>query len=145
MSSFKKIAAIALVLCVLVSAFAACALTPAGKLVGSWRDSTGITGYEFKKDNLCTITYANFSLPIIGTINGNFDGAYSVEKRDDGNNYVTIKYTLYSKTFEECYMFTVDGDTLTLVSVDSGESKTLMAYKPAESTVAQTQGATVAP
>lgn len=143
MSGFKKVAAIALVLCVLVGTFAACALTPAGKLVGSWRDSTGITGYEFKKDNLCTITYANFSLPILGTINGSFDGAYSVDKRDDGNHYVTIKYTLYSKTFEECYMFTVDGDTLTLVNVETGASKTLMAYTPAETTVAQNNEATV--
>lgn len=137
MSKIKKISAIALVLCVVVGVFAACSALPKKKLIGAWRDSTGTIGYEFKEDNLCTITYADVTVPILNfRYNGTIDGAYTVDKRDDGNYYVTITYTILSKSVSESYMFKVDGGVLTLTGVESGETKTLMAYNPENPTVA---------
>lgn len=144
MSKIKKISAIALVLCVVVGVFAACSALPKKKLIGAWRDSTGTIGYEFKEDNLCTITYADVTVPILNfRYNGTIDGAYTVDKRDDGNYYVTITYTILSKSVSESYMFKVDGGVLTLTGVESGETKTLMAYNPENPTVAD-QNATAA-
>lgn len=144
MSNFKRLTAIALVLCVFVGVFAACSFSPAGKLIGTWRDSTGTTGYEFKEDNLCVITLANTGISFVDQFT-NVDGAYTVEKRDDGNYYVVIKYTLYAKTITSEYMFTVKGDTLTLTDPSDGSSRTLMAYKleGTDNTVSQTNAATV--
>lgn len=146
MSKLKKVTAIALVMCVIVSLFAACAFTPEAKLIGAWRDSTGTVGYEFKEDNLCSITYADVTVPIINIrYNGTIDGAYTTEKKDDGTYYVTITYTIIAKSVTETYIFNVEGDVLTLTSPEDGTSKTLMAYtEPVATTVAPSAETTVA-
>lgn len=137
MKNFKRFSAVALVLCIIVGVFAACAFTPEAKLKGAWRDSTGTVGYEFKDNNICSITYADVTIPLVNIrYNGTVDGAYTTEKRDDGNYYVTITYTILAKSVSETYMFTVDGGVLTLVSPEDGSSKTLMAYEEVVTTTA---------
>ena len=60
----KKITAIALVLVLVVSLFAACSASPSKQILGAWRDSTGTVGYEFKEGNICSITYADVTVPV---------------------------------------------------------------------------------
>ena len=51
MKNVKRIAVIVLSVLVILSAFTACGgKSPDKLIIGSWRDSTGTTGYEFKED-----------------------------------------------------------------------------------------------
>ena len=82
MKSIKKILVIALSALLLLTVFTACSASPEKKLIGSWRDSTGMTGYEFKEDGKCVVTFADVKVPILNVnFNGAVDGVYSVAKR----------------------------------------------------------------
>lgn len=137
MKNIKKIVAVVLALLVVVTAFTACdlKLTQEQKLIGSWRDSTGTIGYEFKEGGRCLITYADFNIPFIGNINQTADGTYAVSKRDDGNYYLTITQTLLTSTMNDEYMFKVDGSSLTLTNLKDGKVTVLIAYAPEQETV----------
>ena len=139
MKNMKRLAAIGLVLCLVVTMFAACSASPQKKILGVWRDSTGTVGYEFKEDNICNITYADFTIPIVNIrYDGTVPGTYTITKRDDGNYYVQIKYTVISSQIVEDYMFKVDGDALTLTNVESNEQKTLIRQAQTQPTVSET-------
>lgn len=139
MKNMKRLAAIGLVLCLVVTMFAACSASPQKKILGVWRDSTGTVGYEFKEDNICNITYADFTIPIVNIrYDGTVPGTYTITKRDDGNYYVQIKYTVISSQIVEDYMFKVDGDALTLTNVESNEQKTLIRQAQTQPTVSDT-------
>lgn len=139
MKNMKRLAAIGLVLCLVVTMFAACSASPQKKILGVWRDSTGTVGYEFKEDNVCNITYADFTIPIVNIrYDGTVPGTYTITKRDDGNYYVQIKYTVISSQIVEDYMFKVDGDALTLTNVESNEQKTLIRQAQTQPTVSDT-------
>lgn len=139
MSKFKKISAVFLVLVVIAGVFAACSFSPESKLKGAWRDSTGTVGYEFKDNNICAITYADVTIPVINLrYNGTVDGAYTTEKKDDGTYYVTITYTIIAKSVTETFIFNVDGDTLVLTSPEDGTSKTFIRYVEPTTTSAAT-------
>ncbi len=146
MKHIKKILVIALAVLMVLTAFTACSATPEKQLLGSWRDSTGMTGYEFKEEGKCVITFADVKVPILNVnFNGAVDGVYSVAKRDDGNYYVTITYTVYAKSVTKDYMFTVNESALTLQDTTDNSVTVLMAYTaPADSTVAPTVDSTVA-
>ncbi len=146
MKHVKKILVIALATLMVLTVFTACSASPEKKLIGSWRDSTGMTGYEFKEEGKCVVTFADVKVPILNVnFNGAVDGVYSVEKRDDGNYYVTVTYTIYAKSVTKDYMFTVDESALTLQDTTDNSVTVLMAYEaPADSTVAPTAEATVA-
>lgn len=146
MKHIKKILVIALAALMVLTVFTACSASPEKKLIGSWRDSTGMTGYEFKEDGKCVVTFADVKVPILNVnFNGAVDGVYTVAKRDDGLYYVTVTYTIYAKSVTKDYMFTVEESALTLTDTDDNSVTVLMAYTaPADSTVAPTDGATVA-
>lgn len=130
MKNLKKILSVALAALLVLTIFSACSFSPAGKLIGAWRDSTGITGYEFMKDGKCIVTFADVTVPIINVdLNGDVDGVYTTEKREDGNYYVTITYTIYSMSVTKDYMFTVDGSSLTLTDTESGAVTVYIAYE----------------
>lgn len=129
MSKIKKISAIALVMLVVVSVFSACAFSPEAKLIGAWRDSTGNVGYEFKENNVCAITYVDFTIPFINMrITDDIQAAYTTEKKDDGNYYITLTYNVFAKNVTETYTFKVDGDVLTLTNPQDGSIKTFIRY-----------------
>lgn len=130
MKNIKKILIIALSVMLILSVFTACSASPEKKLLGSWRDSTGITGYEFKEDGKCVVTFADVTVPILNiNYNGSVDGVYTTQKRDDGNYYVTITYTIYSKSVTKDFMFVVEDSALTLTDTsDNGTVTVLMAY-----------------
>ena len=146
MKHIKKILVIALAALMVLTVFTACSASPEKKLLGSWRDSTGMTGYEFKEDGKCVVTFADVKVPILNVnFNGAVDGVYSVAKRDDGLYYVTITYTIYAKSVTKDYMFTVEDSALTLQDTEDNTVTVLMAYTaPADSTVAPSADATVA-
>lgn len=146
MKHIKKILVIALAALMVLTVFTACSASPEKKLIGSWRDSTGMTGYEFKEEGKCVVTFADVKVPILNVnFNGAVDGVYTVAKREDGNYYVTVTYTIYAKSVTKDYMFTVEESALTLTDTDDGTVTVLMAYTaPADSTVAPATDATVA-
>lgn len=146
MKHIKKILGIALAALMVLTVFTACSASPEKKLIGSWRDSTGMTGYEFKEDGKCVVTFADVKVPILNVnFNGAVDGVYSVAEREDGNYYVTVTYTIYAKSVTKDYMFTVEESALTLTDTTDNSVTVLMAYTaPADSTVAPTAEATVA-
>ena len=138
-NNLKRLAAIGLVLCLVVTMFAACSASPAKKLIGTWKDSTGLTGYTFNDNNVCKVFLATSSLGL--------DGSYTVDKRDDGNYYITIKYTvpIIGDTTVQ-YMFAVEGDTLTLTSLDESRTQTtFIRQTQTAQTAANNKDQTVAP
>ncbi len=96
--------------------------TDASALIGSWRDSTGMSGYEFKQNGIANITYVNFVVPVINMpIDGTVAGSYTVK-----DNQVTISSSIYSRTIKNTYTFAVEGNTLTLTDVEDGKVSTYM-------------------
>ena len=132
MKTVKKASALLLTLCLVVSVFTACSLlSPAGKLIGAWRDSTGTMGYEFKKDGIVAITYADVTIPIINIrYDGTVDGTYTVAKNESGAYVLTVNYTILSQTLSKSYYFDIDKSSLTLTDVDGGSQTVLMKYTP---------------
>ena len=131
MKHLKKLAVVLLALVMVVSVFAACdiKITPEQKILGAWRDSTGTMGYEFLENNACKITYADVKIPIINiTYDGTVDGTYSVSKDEAGLYHVTVIYTILSKSVTKDYIFSVDGNALTLTDTADSTTTTLLAY-----------------
>lgn len=86
-------------------------------LVGKWMDSSDMSGYTFKADGTVEITYVNFTVPVVNMpINGNFSGTYSV----DGDR-ITIRSSIYSRTVTNEYTYAVNGNNLTLTSIEDGK------------------------
>lgn len=90
------------------------ASTNAGDLIGKWTDGSEMSGYEFKEGGKVTITYVNFTVPVVNMpINGNYEGTYSVK-----GNKITVNATIYSKTVTNTYTFSVQNNVLTLTEAD---------------------------
>ena len=138
-NNLKRLAAIGLVLCLVVTMFAACSASPEKKLIGTWKDSTNLTGYTFNEKNVCKVFLATSSLGL--------DDSYTIDKRDDGNYYITIKYSvpIIGDTTVQ-YMFVIEGDTLTLTSLDNSRNQyTFFRQTDAAQTDANNKDQTVAP
>lgn len=115
MKNIKRILSVALVVFAILTLFTACGPTPQEQIVGTWKDSTGSTGYTFNENGTCSITYIDVNISILGfEYDGSIDGVYTIEKRADDNYYVTITYTVLSKSVTEDYMFVVEDAALTL-------------------------------
>lgn len=144
MKNVKRALALVLVSLFVLTCFAACGKSPEKAILGAWRDSTGSFGYEFKEGNTCVVTYMeDMIVPVIGTkINGSFDGIYTIEEAEDGTCYVTITYTIYSKSLTKKFMFKIDGSALTLTDMEDQTQTTLIAYQE-QTTAAETTSAPV--
>lgn len=137
MKNLKRILAVALTAILVMTLFTACVKTPEKQILGSWRDSTQTMGYEFKENNLVTVTFLDITVPIVNLpYKGTVEGTYQITKRDDGNYYVTITYTVFATSVTKDYMFKVDGAALTLTDVADGKQIVYMAYEEAQETVA---------
>ncbi len=125
-----SIISVALVLCIL----GACtSLMPQSKqLIGKWADSTGTCGYEFKDDGKVTLTFADFTIPVVNLdYTGTIDGVYTTSKDDSGNHHVVITYTLFTSSISSEYIYKVDKSSLTLTSVD-GSNTTILIKQQAD-------------
>ncbi len=121
MKKIVKLTALLLVALLAVGTLAACNLQPQSKqLVARWTDSNNLSGYDFHDDGTVDITYINFTIPIVNMpFNGNVSGSYTTEKVDDVN-YVTLNYTVFSKTIQKKYKYNIEESVLTLTDPDNG-------------------------
>lgn len=133
MKKIVKLTALLLVALLAVGTLAACNLQPQSKqLVARWTDSNNLSGYDFHDDGTVDITYINFTIPIVNMpFNGNVSGSYTTEKVDDVN-YVTLNYTVFSKTIQKKYKYSIEESVLTLTDPDNG-SQTIYIKHNAES------------
>lgn len=123
MKKIIRATAVLLVVLLAVGTLAACSLQPQSKqLVAKWTDSNNLSGYNFHDDGTVNITYINFTVPIVNMpFNGTIDGSYTTEKVD-GVNYVTLNYTIWSKTVQKKYQYEVKDSVLTLTDPDNGSA-----------------------
>lgn len=133
MKSAKRAAVVVLAVLVVLTAFAACGgKSPDKLIIGAWRDSTGTTGYEFREDGSCIITYADVVVPIINVrYTGETTGTYGITEHEDGSFNVKVTYTILSKSITKEYRFTVENSALTLTDIADGTQTVYMAYEPA--------------
>lgn len=105
------------------------------KILGKWRDSADMSGYEFFEDGTVEITYVNLTVPIINLpVNGTTKGVYTLE-----GDKLTTKFTIYSATIEDIFTVSINGNNLSLTSLEDLETTTYMrAKKEAETTTAKT-------
>ncbi len=98
-------------------------IAPSGNsdsLLGVWRDSANLSGYEFKEGEVVSITFVNFKIPVIDVpINGTFTGGYEVK---DG--VLSLTYYIYGKKISNSYTFEVSGNTLKLTDTETGNLST---------------------
>ena len=76
----------------------------ADELIGTWRDSYGLTEYQFQSGGKMKISALK-----VGPLKGSFNGTYST----DGDK-ITIRYRVLVKDVLNTYTFRIDGDTLYL-------------------------------
>ncbi len=98
-------------------------ITPSGDssaLLGVWRDSANLSGYEFKAGEVVSVTFVNINIPVIDVpINGTFTGGYEV---NDG--VLSLTYYIYGKKISNSYTFEISGNTLKLTDTESGKVST---------------------
>ncbi|NLP48350.1 MAG: DUF4923 family protein [Clostridiales bacterium] len=109
MKNIRCALSLILVLAFVMVGFTACNLTPQSKIVGKWKDSTGLVGYEFKDDN--TVKFSVLGVPVKGTYEMNV-----IDKT------VTLTGTVLVKSISQTYEYEIKGSQLTLTDVSSGES-----------------------
>lgn len=89
-------------------------------LLGVWRDSANLSGYEFKAGEVVSVTFVNIEIPVIDVpINGTFTGGYEV---NDG--ILSLTYYIYGKKISNSYTFEINGNTLKLTDTQSGKVST---------------------
>lgn len=128
----KKITAIVLALAVVVCCFAACAFTPEKKILGSWKDSTGVVALEFKEGGVCKISgNASAISSALSAISVDTEGTYTVMKDEATKEYhLTLNFTFLISIKLEYVITDISSDVLTLKSVDSGKTFSFVSYKP---------------
>lgn len=135
MKNVKRAVVIVLSVLVILSAFTACGgKSPEKLILGAWRDSTGITGYEFKEDGKCVVTLMDVSLGSHKVFDNNIQGTYSIAKQEDGSYNVKIIYNILTATITKEYKFVVENSSLQLTDIKDGSVTVYMAYTPDAST-----------
>lgn len=140
MKNLKKIAVVLLAVLMVASVFTACdlKLTQEQKILGEWRDSSGKSGFEFLENNACKVTLLDFEVSILGnSLDGTFDGTYTVSKNDNGDLCLTVTFTALFKSITKNYTYTLKDNALTLTDVESGNSVVYFAYTAPTDAAAQ--------
>ena len=89
-------------------------------LLGVWRDSANLSGYEFKAGEVVSVTFVNINIPVIDVpINGTFTGGYEV---NDG--VLSLTYYIYGKKISNSYTYEISGNTLKLTDTETGKAST---------------------
>lgn len=92
------------------------------ELIGKWRDSANMSGYEFKENGVVEVTFVNIDIPVINVpVNGTFTGGYEIK---DG--VVTVTYYIYGNTIQESFTYEVSGNSLQLKNTEDGKISTYM-------------------
>ncbi len=89
-------------------------------LMGVWRDSANLSGYEFKEGGVVSVTYVNITIPVIDVpVNGTFTGGYELE-----NGVLSLTYYIYGKKISDSYTYEISGNSLKLKNTDTGNVST---------------------
>ncbi len=136
----KKITALVLVLAVVVCCFSACAFTPDKKIIGSWQDSSGVFGIEFKEDGICKISgNASAISSALSALSVDTEGSYTVVKDEATKNYIlTINFTILISVSLQFTITEVSSDVLVLTSVDNGKVVSLVSSESAATSSSNT-------
>jgi hypothetical protein len=113
MKKFTGVLAIILVCAVFVTAFAGCTASPEKQILGKWKDSTGIVGYEFMEDG--TVKFSVLGIPITGT--------YTLDKKAET---VTLTGTVLVKSITKIYKYQIEESTLILTDTSTNDAATYM-------------------
>ncbi len=98
------------------------AQTEDDELLGLWRDSANMSGYEFKENGVVEITFVNIEIPVLNVpVNGTFTGAYEIE-----NGVLTLTYYIYGKAITNSYTYEINGNSLKLKNTEDGKTSTYM-------------------
>ncbi len=90
------------------------------ELLGSWKDSANMSGFEFKPDGIVEITYVNLTVPVLNIpINGTYTGFYT-----QSGNKLTITSNIAGTSLKFNYTYSISGNTLTLTNTDEGNVST---------------------
>ena len=87
-------------------------------ILGSWKDSAGMSGYEFLEGGRFNWTYvdlAGFGVPF----NGKTSGLYTLE-----GDTLTIKYSIYSATIKKMYRISIAQNELSMYDLEEKETST---------------------
>jgi hypothetical protein len=96
---------VVLLCAVVLFCFAGCKTVPANQanndtVVGTWKDSYGLTEYKFKQDGKMQIEALNI---------GSFNGSYEIN-----NDKITIEYSVVVNKVKDTYSLKLNGNTMYL-------------------------------
>ena len=104
-------------------------------ILGLWRDSADMSGYEFFSDGTVEITYVNLTVPVINLpVNGTTKGIYTLE-----GDKLTTKFSIYSATIEDSFRVSVKGNELSMTNLKEGETATYRRVTQSETTTTTTK------
>ncbi len=89
-------------------------------ILGLWKDSAGMSGYEFLEGGKFNWTYvdlAGFGVPF----NGKTSGSYTLE-----GDTLKLKYSIYSATIKKAYRISVTGNELSMYDLEEFETSTYL-------------------
>lgn len=121
MKKLTGVFAIILVCAVFVTAFSGCLANPEKDILGKWKDSAGIIGYEFLEGGV--VKFSVFGVPV--------DGTYTMDKKDET---VTLTGTVLVKSISQTYKYQIEENSLILTDVSSGNATTYMRETTATTT-----------
>lgn len=124
MKQTKRFLALFCLIAVLAVSFSACAglpKSPQKLILGKWKDSTGLVGYEFMEDG--TVKFSVLGVPVTGT--------YVMDTKEQT---VTLTGTVLVKSYSQTYKFELEESKLTLTDQSSNNVATYMRVTTGETT-----------
>ncbi len=92
------------------------------QILGAWRDSADMSGFEFFDDGTVNVTYVNLNIPVVNfPINGSATGSYTLT-----GDHLTITFSIYTKTITREYFASVSDNKLTLREYGGNDVSTYM-------------------
>lgn len=135
MNNIRRAAVVILCVLTILTAFAACGGESPEKLIlGSWKDSNGMSTYIFSEDGSCTIKFEDLYIRELECkVKLDTVASYTVSEAEDGSAVVKLIYEIMAKTITKEYKFTVEEDgNLYLTDISDGTMTVYTPYTEAE-------------